>query len=87
MKKAWIFFKSAFSEPNGTPSSSRVLGGTTVGTMLGCIVYVTLRTNSLPANLGDAALVIGAGFSGYAANKISGVFKHGEDRDKEAEGK
>lgn len=73
------FVKEGFSE-NGAASCSRILSGTTVATMLGCIVYVTARTKALPSNLGEAAIVIGAGFSGYAANRISGAFNNGKDQ-------
>lgn len=69
--KLLTFLKGVFSEHDGTPSASRVLGGTTVATMIASIVYVTVKSGALPSNLDGAALVIGAGFTGYAANKFS----------------
>jgi len=75
IKKLIQWLKGVFSEPDGTGSASRVLGAAVVATMLFCIVFVCVKTSTLPENLGDAALVIGAGFSGYAANKFSGAFK------------
>jgi multisubunit Na+/H+ antiporter MnhG subunit len=70
MKTLIAFIKQAFSE-NGAASSTRILSGGTVVTMLGCIVYTVARTHALPANLGEAALVITSGFSGYAVNRFS----------------
>jgi hypothetical protein len=77
MKTLFAFIKQAFSE-NGAASSSRVLSGGTVITMLGCIIYVTARNRALPLNLGEAALVITAGFSGYAVNRFS---RRNDDKD------
>lgn len=69
-EKIFAFIKSAFSEADGTGSSTRLLSSVTVLATLAWVTYIVARTTALP-ELGGAALVISAGFSGYAANKFS----------------
>ena len=64
---------SAFSEANGKASSTRILGGTVVLSTILWVSYLVMTTKALP-DLTSAALFVGAGFSGYGANKISDAF-------------
>ena len=78
-EKFFAFIKSTFSEPDGTGSASRVLAGSTVASCLVWISYIVIRTHALP-DLGGASLFVSSGFSGYAVNKVSCVFKKDEQR-------
>lgn len=68
------FLRSTFSEPDGTGSASRVLAGSTVASCLVWISYIVISQHHLP-DLGGASLFVSSGFSGYAVNKVSCVFK------------
>ena len=74
ISKLLAFAKTTFSEPDGTGSASRVLAGLTILANICWVSWLVLHTGTLP-ELSGSALYIGASFSGYAANKISGVFK------------
>jgi|HubBroStandDraft_1064217.scaffolds.fasta_scaffold741079_1 hypothetical protein len=73
-EKIIAFLKSTFSEPDGTGSASRVLALLSILSNIVWVSYIILRTHIMP-DLSGSAMYIGASFSGYAANKISGVFK------------
>jgi hypothetical protein len=74
LQKLLAFIKSTFSEPDGTGSASRVLGGAEVASTIVWVSYLVIRTHVLP-DLTSASLFVGSGFSGYAANKVAGAFK------------
>jgi len=71
-QKILAFIKSTFSEADGSASASRVLAGASVGTVLGSVIYVVIRTHQLP-DLTGASLFLSAGFSGYAVNQFSRI--------------
>jgi hypothetical protein len=79
LQKLLAFIKSTFSEPDGTGSASRVLGGAVVATTLIWVSYIVLRTQVLP-DLTSAALFVGSGFSGYGMNKLSGALKKDDQK-------
>jgi hypothetical protein len=79
LQKLLAFIKSTFSEPDGTGSASRVLGGAVVASTIVWVSYLVLRTHVLP-DLTSAALFVGSGFSGYAANRLSGAIKKDEKK-------
>jgi hypothetical protein len=69
-EKLAAYFKSVFSEADGTGSSSRMLAGATVAATLAWITYIVIRTHQLP-DLGGASLFVSTGFSGYGVNKLA----------------
>lgn len=71
------FLKSACSEQDGLGSMSRIIAGAVALTVIVCVVYVTFHTGALP-DLTSAALLLGAGTGGYAANKVSGMLGKGD---------
>lgn len=73
-EKIVAFLKSTFSEPDGTGSASRVLALLAILSNIAWVSFVVVRTHALP-DLSGSAMYIGASFSGYAANKISGAIK------------
>lgn len=79
MNRLLAFLKSTFSEPDGTGSASRVLGGSVVGASIVWISYIVFTTHHLP-DLGGAAAYVTAGFSGYGMNKISCVLKRDQNQ-------
>lgn len=75
------YLKLAFSD-NGQPSSSRLLAGLSVLSVLVGFLYVCLHSGQLP----DGAASTGAGalaIAPYAVNRASKVF--GKDKDSEPE--
>ncbi|HLX83791.1 MAG TPA: hypothetical protein VKR59_07825 [Terriglobales bacterium] len=71
MKERFIaFLKSTFSEADGSGSATRVLAGSTVASTLIWISYIVFTQHHLP-DLSGPSLFVTAGFSGYAANKIT----------------
>ena len=79
LQKLLAFIKSTFSEPDGTGSASRVLGGAVVASTIVWVSYLVIRTHVLP-DLTSAALFVGSGFSGYGMNKLSGVLKKDDQK-------
>lgn len=71
------FGKKAVSEQDGLPSTSRIIAFLIAVTIIICVLYVTFHTGTLP-DLTSAALLLGAGTGGYAANKISGMLGKGD---------
>lgn len=76
------FLRSTFSEANGTASATRVLAGSTVFMTLVWISYIVFTQHHLP-DLGGASMFVTSGFSGYGANKLSGMF--GKDKPKDGQ--
>ncbi len=68
----WL--QSVFSEPDGSGSSSRVLTGAIVFTILGLIVFLTLVHKQLPdlPTCGEFIALTSAAL--YGTNKISTTF-------------
>lgn len=81
-EKLITFLKSTFSEPDGTGSASRVLALVAILSNIVWVSFVVIKTHAMP-DLSGSAMYIGASFSGYAANKISTVFK--KDRDENSD--
>ena len=77
-EKLVAFLKSTFSEPDGTGSASRILALLAILSNIAWVSFIVIKTSSLP-DLSGSAMYIGASFSGYAANKISGAFKKDKD--------
>lgn len=73
-EKILKFFKSTFSEADGSASASRVLAGSTVLSTLVWVSYLVFTMHALP-DLSGAAMFVGAGFSGYGVNQVSRAFK------------
>lgn len=71
--KLIAFAKSVFSENDGTGSATRVIAGLNATAVIVWVSYLVWRTNTLP-DLTSASLFLGAGFSGYAANRVSKCF-------------
>lgn len=78
-EKLFAFLKSAFSEPDGTGSASRVLAGSTILATLGWVTYLVARNHVLP-DLGGASMLVASGFSGYGMNKLSCAIKKDEQK-------
>jgi uncharacterized membrane protein len=72
--KLIAFAKSTMSEPDGTGSASRVLAAVAIAANIIWVSYLVITTHALP-DLTGSAMYLGASFSGYAANKITGCFK------------
>lgn len=70
----FAFLKSTFSEPDGTGSTSRVLAGATVFSVLAWISYIVLRTHGIP-DLTQPSLFITSSYVGYGLNKAAIVLK------------
>jgi hypothetical protein len=73
-EKLMGYFRSAFSEPNGTGSSTRLLAGGGVLSAIVWVSYIVFKTKALP-DLTSASLWLGASFSGYGMGKISDAFQ------------
>jgi hypothetical protein len=71
-EKLFTYLKSAFSEADGTGSSSRFLAAGGVLATISWVSYIVILTGHLP-DLGGAAMCISASFSGYGINKITGM--------------
>ena len=78
-EKLFAFLKSTFSEPDGTGSASRVLGGSVVVSTILWVSYIVFHTHALP-DLTGAALFVGSGFSGYGVNKLSCALKRDDQK-------
>jgi hypothetical protein len=74
MNKIIEFIKSAFSDPDGSGSSSRILAGVCVLALVVWISYLVFKNHMMP-DLGGAALFLTASFSGYAVNQLSRMNK------------
>lgn len=68
------FLKSVVSEQDGLGSASRITALLTTVAVIGWVTYVVIHTGTLP-DLSSAALFLGAGSGGYAANKVSSMIK------------
>jgi hypothetical protein len=79
IQKILTFLKSTFSEPDGTGSATRVLGGAVVASTIIWVSYLVIKTHTLP-DLTSPSLFVGAGFSGYGMNKLSCAFKRNDDK-------
>jgi len=64
------FWRSVFSEPDGTPSFSRVATAVIVGFSVGWVTTLVRLNHQLP-DFGGLVLLIGAL---YGVNKVSGAF-------------
>jgi len=64
------FWRSVFSEADGTGSWSRVSSAMTLVASLVWVSYVVLHTKAIPS-LDGVALFIGTGNVSYVANKVS----------------
>jgi hypothetical protein len=73
-EKFFGFIKSAFSEPDGSGSSSRLLAGACVVALIVWVSYLVFKNHAMP-DLGGAALFLTASFSGYAVNQLSRMNK------------
>lgn len=77
IKNTITFAKATVSEQDGLGSTSRIIALMVAVTIVVCVLYVTFHTGALP-DLTSAALLLGAGTGGYAANKISGMLGKGD---------
>lgn len=74
LSKPLHFLKSALSEQDGLGSASRIIGFMTTIAVIGWVTFVVIHTGTLP-DLTSAAVFLGAGLGGYAANKVSSLIK------------
>lgn len=73
-QKLIAFIKSVFSEPTGEGSATRVIAGANAAAIILWVSYLVIKTGTLP-DLTSASLFLGAGFGGYAANRVGKAFE------------
>lgn len=73
-EKFFTYFKSVFSESDGTGSASRVLAGAGVLANIIWVSFIVFTQKRLP-DLSGAALYVSASFSGYGINKVTCLMK------------
>ena len=77
LSQPFHFLKSALSEQDGLASASRITAFLTTIAVIFWVTFVVIHTGTLP-DLTSAALFLGAGHGGYAANKVSSMFGKGD---------
>jgi hypothetical protein len=71
-EKLFAYLKGTFSEDDGTGSATRLLAASGVLSAIVWVSYIVFRTHTLP-DLTGASLWLGASFTGYGINKVSGM--------------
>jgi|GEM_PF-5212154 hypothetical protein len=79
--KFFTFLRSTFSEPTGTGSASRVLAAVSIGACIVWISYCVFKSGNMP-DMSGPAMWLGASFSGYGLNRISGAIQSKKDDEK-----
>jgi hypothetical protein len=76
------FIRGVFSEPDGTPSFSRIASGFLVLCAIGWISYIVLTKFVVPEIGGLAALICGLYGANKIGNGIAALGKKDDDDDK-----
>jgi len=72
------FVASVLSEPTGQPSFARSASGAIVATCCFCVIFVTVKTRTIPDLAGVAGLIVAVGGVFYGTNKVA--FAWGSNR-------
>ena len=75
-KTFWAFVAGIFSEPDGTPSYSRISSALCTAAAVLLLIVKALKTGQAPSGAEVAEYLAGAN-AAYLANKLNGLLKPG----------